>query len=135
MATMTVTQQLTVEVCCACGIAFAMPTELQTAARRNPKLLFYCPAGHSQRYLESEEDRLKRQLREARAVQARLEVSLTATDDQRRAAERSAAAFRGHATRLRNRAQAGRCPECHQQWPDVAEHMATEHPQPAPGGR
>jgi hypothetical protein len=48
--------------------------------------------------------------------------------DQRLAAERSAAAVRGHITRLKNRIAKGVCPECHQAFPSLARHMETKHP-------
>jgi hypothetical protein len=45
-----------------------------------------------------------------------------------KAAEHSARAYKGQATRLRNRAKAGVCPCCKRTVSQLARHMASKHP-------
>lgn len=116
------------ETCCACSMVFGMPADLADRARADSKVWFYCPAGHNQHYTEGREDKLRRQLAAARQQRDSAEARLTATADQLQAAERSAAARKGVVTRMRNRAAAGRCQACDQSFPDVASHMAEQHP-------
>jgi hypothetical protein len=57
-----------------------------------------------------------------------LSARLTHEQDQRRSAERSAAAFKGQATRLRKRIGHGVCPACHRTFRQVSDHMDRMHP-------
>ena len=54
-----VTRQWQAETCCSCAVEFAVPMSLYQA-RRNDQKTFYCPNGHPQSYVESEETRLRR---------------------------------------------------------------------------
>lgn len=122
MSALTYTTLYTLVTCCECGIGFAMP-DLYYQERKDDHRTFYCPSGHKQYFPEeSEEERLRRQLRSA-------EVRRISADDQRRAAERSANALRGHLTRLRNRIAAGVCPWCRRHFADVQRHVGTKHPE------
>lgn len=47
--------------CISCGCVFFIPNIMGQQLRKN-KNTFYCPSGHTQSYIESESDRLKRQL-------------------------------------------------------------------------
>jgi hypothetical protein len=52
-------------VCCVCGVCFAFPADVVRKRRRDHKD-FWCPNGHSLSFLgESDEERLKKQLRKA----------------------------------------------------------------------
>jgi hypothetical protein len=109
MTTMTFTGTLYVQECIECGVAFGMPRSWDEQFRATGQT-FYCPAGHSQCYRETNESRLRAQV-------ARLEGQVTAARADRdraraRAAheERSKAAVRGHLTRIRKRLAAGVCP-------------------------
>lgn len=114
--------------CCGCGVVFGMPDTLVTERKRD-HATFYCPNGHAQGFtgksdtekLRETNDRLHRQL-------AQESARADAAYDQAEAAERSARAYRGHATRLKNRVAKGKCPCCSKVFPDVAAHVATEHP-------
>lgn len=111
-----------VDMCCGgCGIDFAMPDWFYRARREDGKT-FYCPAGCPRAYRESETDRLRREV-------TRLHSRITHLDDQKQAAERSAAAHKGQATRLRKRVANGVCPCCHRTFTNVARHMASKHPE------
>lgn len=114
-----------------CGLVYGLSSEF-IAARRGDVRSWYCPNGHSLSYraqAEAEAERLRRQVEQAREQQRDLYESLTAARQLAQQAHRSAAAHKGHATRLRNRIAQGICPAgCDQQFPDIQDHLATEHP-------
>lgn len=122
---------------CWCGIRLAIPEDLHAMARRKGTAVF-CPLGHEFVYGDTEIDRLKREAKEAKeraALHARQAVfartSRDAAWDQARAAERSAAAYKGHATRLRNRIANGVCPVagCRRHFDNVQAHIEGQHPE------
>lgn len=122
-ATLTFTGTLVVEDCCVCGIAFAMPKDMQ-ARRRNDHAWFYCPAGHQQHYTGSTEtERLRRRLKLT-------EDSERFYRDQAALERRRAAAQKGQRTRVMNLITRGICPVagCRRNFTNVREHMASEHP-------
>lgn len=123
--------------CYRCKCPIRLPAELYQAAKRSPRISFWCPYGHEQHFLEgeSEETRLRRE-------RDRLVQRLAEKDDDiawqrkraeeareaREAAERRAAAARGQVTKLKKRASNGVCPCCNRTFSDLARHMATKHP-------
>lgn len=122
---------------CWCGIAMALPQDLYDYISRDRRRSGYCPLGHEWVVGDAENDRLKREAKEAQeraALHARqAEFARTARDaawDQARAAERSAAAYKGHATRLRNRIANGVCPVagCRRHFDNVQAHIEGQHP-------
>lgn len=122
--TMNYTGTLAIETCGHCGITFAMPVDLMTAAKRDHDVWFWCPLGHKIHYLgETEAQRLARQLKQARSNRQWYQ-------DQLHASERSKAALKGHLTRARNKIANGVCPVggCRRHFDNVQAHIATEHP-------
>jgi hypothetical protein len=124
------TTELVVEVCCCCGVPFAIPRPLYNELRADSDRWFWCVNGHRQHYTESEADRLKRKLS---AAQRRADSAESAARLQRgraERAERSASAYKGVATRVRNRAASGVCPVngCKRHFANLASHMASRHP-------
>lgn len=116
--------------CCRCGTNFWIPDELYQAAKRSPKISFYCPYGHEQHYPagESEADKMRRE-------RDRLAQQIAYKDDQikrqrelREAAERRASAARGQVTKIKNRVGHGVCPCCNRTFENLARHMMTKHP-------
>ncbi len=80
--------------CCNCGIAFAVPSTW-VRARRNDHKWFHCPNGHQQHFSsETGEEKAIRRAQRAEQNNARLR-------EERDAAKLSAAAQKGHVTRLR----------------------------------
>ena len=106
--------------CPACGVAFAIP-ELLRQNRIDRGGNFWCPNGHNLDYGESTVVKLRKQLDSATAREIH-------ERDQRKAAERSAAAARGQVTKLKNRAAAGICPCCKRHFVNLERHMGTKHP-------
>lgn len=113
---------LETETCYKCGIPFAAPSWF-IRERRKDKEAFWCPNGHSQAYIESEADRLRKKLDE----QTR-EATRQAARAAQIAAERDAeAAARAKAERKLRRVQKGVCPECNRSFPNLERHMACKH--------
>jgi len=107
-------------VCCRCGIEFWVPTHFQ-AKRREDGVTFYCPSGHLLSFGQSEVDKLHAEL----VTERRRRLS---AETRRDTEARSAAAMRGHMTRLKKHAAAGRCPCCRQTFQALARHMKNQHP-------
>lgn len=120
--------QMGSEVCCNCGIEFAMPLAFQNACRADSKKSFYCPNGHGQHYATSEADKLRRERDRLKQDAARLQDEIREAREAGAAAQRQASAFKGVATRIRNRVQNGVCPCCNRTFLDLARHMASKHP-------
>lgn len=126
------TEVLETEVCCNCGILFAMPQDFKQMLLSKPLVKkFYCPNGHEQWYTGKSPEA---KLREA-------EAELSNERGRRRLAEENAEKARvqakREATRRKNvqaRADAGVCQHCHRQFKDVAGHMERKHPDHFPKG-
>ena len=121
-AAVQLTVNFTTEVCCNCGMSFAMPTDFYRAARSDTGTWFYCPRGHIQHYTGlSEEAKLRHQLE--------LEKKRTewAQEDARKA-NRRASALKGIVTRTKKRLSNGVCPCCNRSFQNVARHMQSKHP-------
>lgn len=106
--------------CADCGVVFGINADFEQR-RRDDGRSFYCPNGHSLSW-NSEHERIKRRL-------AYTQGALTHERDQRQAAERSARAYKGQATRIRRRVGRGVCPCCNRTFADLAKHMAGQHPE------
>lgn len=115
--TMTETVAFVSEVCCECGVVFAMTTDLQRSRKRT-KDTFYCPNGHGQHYLAKTD---AEKLREANEALRKLELRLQAEVDQRNAAERER-------QRQAQRSRGGACPCCNRTFVQLARHMKSRHP-------
>jgi ElaB/YqjD/DUF883 family membrane-anchored ribosome-binding protein len=108
---------LITEVCCNCGVAFAMPQDMQER-RKN----FFCPVGHQQHYTEEHEtEKLKKQ------VENLTKREQWAKEEARKANEAASKAEKSLQT-LRKRAKAGVCPCCKRTVSQMAKHMAEKHP-------
>lgn len=126
MRTQTFIETLTVMTCSVCHMPYGMTTRFESDMRSS-RATFYCPIGHRQYFPgktpEQERDAAREQTRRAY-------TALTAARDQANAAERSARAYKGHVTRIRNLVAKGICPVagCRRNFTNVREHMATQHP-------
>jgi hypothetical protein len=120
--------ELYVMSCWSCHITYAVPKDFEQR-RRKDKETFYCPRGHGTVFSgETEEQRLKQQLKDAEARAARLVDESERRRLKALQLERSRDAYKGQATRLRNRAAAGVCPCCKRSFAALARHMKTKHP-------
>lgn len=129
MTRITQTTELTTMSCGQCGVPFAIP-EFMRAEKQESGGTWYCPNGHPRVYGECDSDKYRKE-RDA-AIRARdlARVSAQAAQDQARAARRQVSTLKGQLTRARKRAGAGVCPvpECHRTVKQLADHMATKHP-------
>jgi len=114
---LTASSALVTETCYKCGVLFAM-TEDYRKNRLRKQDDFYCPNGHSQRYLGKTD---AQKLAEERARH-------TATKDQLEAAIRDAETTRVALLRDRQRFFNGVCPCCTRTFQNVAAHMRDRHP-------
>lgn len=124
--------QLVVQQCPTCDIWHAIPVEMERRMKddRGPQgKQAYCPKGHAWHFLgktKLEEEREKRQ----RAEQDADEAWNAATHSRAEAehARNRVRGYQGALAKTKKRIAAGSCPACQQRFPDVAEHMAAEHP-------
>ena len=123
---LTYSGRLVIETCF-CGIVHAVPEEMVDAQKRQfrngeKQRGIYCPLGHSWiRSGEGDAERLSREVERQKALVARLR-------EEKEAERRSAAAIKGHQTRLKKRIAAGVCPCCNRSFTPLAAHMKSEHP-------
>jgi len=125
--TVTYTGWLTLVDCGECHVTFGIDADWQKSLKRSGAL-FYCPNGHHIAYSQTENQRLNEEKVTLERRLASATARAQAWQDQARAAERTAIAHKGHATRLRKRAAAGVCPCCQRSFQNVARHMASQHP-------
>lgn len=114
-----------------CGMTYAIPNTLYNQSRHDHKSI-YCPLGHGWHYTgESDLEKANRLRRDAEARLRNAQASRQAAWDQAAAAERSARAYRGHLTRMKNQIANGVCPvnKCRRHFDSVQAHIATMHPE------
>lgn len=117
--------------CGECGIEFAVPDNWLTK-RKEDKRTFYCPNGHARAFIESEAERLRRELTRQKQITEQVEARARNLAAERDRQQRSARAMRGQVTKIKNRLVAALCPVCDHAFPEVAAHLAAEHPDWAP---
>ena len=120
------------ETCCKCKMQFAMPDSFHsTMLQLSENGSFYCPAGHAQHYISGKSDLQKAQEKadEYRRQAERAIQKAAQLQDEVAIASRSAAAYKGVATRMKNRARAGVCPCCNRTFQNLANHMKSQHPE------
>lgn len=126
--TLTYTGALTVTSCW-CGIRVAIPDSLYREAHNNGHTV-YCPLGHTFVFKTTEVDRLNGELEaeRRRTILARSQRDRALTNAE--AERRSAIAYKGHLTRVRNKIAAGVCPVpgCKRNFSNVRGHMERMHP-------
>ncbi|SBN64418.1 hypothetical protein GA0004736_3378 [Curtobacterium sp. 9128] len=131
MLTQTFTDTLVVISCAHCDTAFGMTQTMHATLRRDHGT-FYCPRGHANHYPGESDLEREQRLRKLAEQQTRFtRASRDAARDQADAAERSARAYKGHVTRLRNRIANGVCPvaDCRRSFSNVRRHIAGQHPE------
>lgn len=126
MTTMTYSGALVVTTCW-CGLRQAIPSELMRQAEHNGKAI-YCPLGHTWVVVETEAERLRRQLAAEEGKVADYRRWLAEERARAERAERRRAAAKGQLTRTKNRIAKGVCPCCNRSFVDLARHMETKHP-------
>jgi len=109
-------------VCGGCGITYAVPQDwLNTKRRESGKI--HCPNGCTRVYIESDADRLRKQL-EAKERELRESKCETLRERSMREAVETAKAA---AERKLRRVQRGVCPCCKRSFENLKRHMAAKH--------
>lgn len=116
---------------CWCGIALAIPNDLYRKMQNDSRANAYCPLGHSFVYAKNEADRERERADRAERDARLARAARDAARDQAAAAHRSAIAYKGHATRLRNKIANGVCPVagCRRHFDNVQAHIEGQHPE------
>ena len=121
MTTFTSVGTFHIETCPECGIRFGIPDAFERHRRKDHNT-FFCPNGHSQYYAgQSEAEQL-------RAENQRLKSSNAYLTEGRDHYQRSARAYRGQVTKIKNRVGKGVCPCCNRTFADLGAHMKSKHP-------
>ncbi len=120
---MTITESLTfgTTVCCACGVAFAMPNDLKQN-RIDYGQDFYCPNGHKLNFKKCQVEILREQLE---SKEKELRTAKCETLNQQHLRETA----EGKLKRIEKRVKHGVCPCCHRTVKQLAAHMKSKHPE------
>jgi RNase P subunit RPR2 len=117
--------------CYSCGVPFGMPDNLNRRFRDTQEN-FYCPNGHGQRYSESTEAKLKKQMQQREEswekVLAEKEKTIEYVKRDRDRIVTQRTVLKGKITKITNRIKNGVCPCCNRQFSDLASHMQVKHP-------
>lgn len=105
------------EICCDCGVHFAMAEHFYTERSTNGGM-FYCPNGHPQHYTKTRVKILQGQLDQK---ERELRASKCETLAERQLREKSESKLK--------RVNRGVCPCCQRHFVNLARHMATKHPE------
>jgi uncharacterized Zn finger protein (UPF0148 family) len=114
--------------CGECGVWFGLESNHRAKlVRENGS--FYCPNGHSRRFVgQTEAERLREQLRRTEVCLANAREDARIQRQNRRVAERKTSAQKGVVTRMKRRISKGRCVCCSREFKDLGRHMANQHP-------
>lgn len=114
--------------CARCKVQFALSEETHTTLVQS-SANFFCPFGHSQHFPQgpSEADLLRKRNETLQQQMARVESDVAFYRERSQAEARSAAAFKGVATRMKNRVAKGVCPCCNRSFANLQAHMETKH--------
>lgn len=116
------TISMVTEICCNCGVAFGLPSDLQDVLRNDPEKWFYCPNGHRQHYSKSREVSLRedaeRKLRQKENELANLAASKIQLENELTKTQRKL-----------KRVHNGTCPCCKRTFQNLANHIKSKHPE------
>jgi len=108
--------------CCQCGVPFGL-SDHYAAERSKDHRNFFCPNGHEQAYLQkSEADQLRDRLAEKERA---LTAAACREANERAAREKVERKLKRTCVRVK----AGVCPCCNRTVKQLADHMATKHPE------
>ncbi len=94
-----------VEECAKCEIEFAITEDLYDKRRKDHKV-FYCPNGHAQEYMvQSDLEKMKESRDACRDEASMWEEHSDYVEEELVSTKRSAAAYKGHITRIKTGGQ------------------------------
>lgn len=114
--------------CASCSVDFGIGDNFMRR-RREDHGTFYCPNGHPNVYRgDNTEEKLRKELEAAQRQRDMAREDRDWQRQQRLTAERQRAAAKGQVTKIKNRVSKGVCPCCNRTFPNLAAHMAGQHP-------
>lgn len=115
--------------CATCKERFGLSDETEAVLRKNGQG-FHCPWGHVSVFGKgpSQEDILRKERDTLKQQMARKDDEIRAERAWREAAQNQARAYKGVATRVKNRVSKGVCPCCNRSFANLHRHMAGQHP-------
>ena len=121
-------EDLTRVQCGTCGVHHAIPSVMYNTAFREGGY-WHCPNGHRRGWDKSQSDREapQREINRLKQREAMHEDEKRRLREERESAQRSASAYKGAATRMKNRAKAGVCPCCNRHFVNLERHMKSQH--------
>lgn len=103
--------------CATCGCLFGLPAQLQDRLRNNHGD-FYCPNGHCNVYRgETQEEKVRKELKRKEQELANATIEKIQLQNEL-----------DKSNRKLKRVQRGVCPCCNRSFGNLANHMATKHP-------
>jgi len=120
--------KITAITCGVCHIPFGIPLGMYDKVSTDGSW-FYCPNGHYIHYLETENQKLKKQVDNLTSTKERLMVQ---RDEAKREAEHQASranGYKGALTKVKKRVGKGVCPCCNRHFANVERHMVNQHPE------
>ena len=117
--------------CYKCKSDMWLPEALYDAAKRSERITFWCPYGHEQHFVEGETEETKLRRERDRLVQrlAEKDDTIKRREQERDAALNQARAYKGAASKARQRGAAGVCQCCNRQFVNMLRHMKNKHPE------
>lgn len=126
--TFTHTQTMVIETCCNCQMTFAITKDFYDRCQGDSDEWFYCPRGHRQHYSKGEMQKLRQELKSQQESIEYLRNANSRLHDAVAQKNLEIRAQKAAKTRLKNRVKNGVCPCCNRTFQNLADHMATQHP-------
>lgn len=121
------TQRLSTLTCYKCGIVFAVPNYFRQK-RSEDKETFWCPNGHPQGFVDSEVDKLKRQLEQQKQSTEWWKNTAASKDKTIKGQNIQIGKVKAKLRRTEVRVSHGVCPCCNRSFVNMQRHMKTKHP-------
>lgn len=119
--------KLEVHYCPNCSIAFGAPLRFIKERREDGKS-FYCPAGHSMSFHETELDKLRKQLENEKRNVEWYKNAAKSKDSQIKGVNIQLGKVKAKLHRTETRVSHGVCPCCNRSFMNMQRHMKTKHP-------
>ena len=129
MATTTLDLTLELVTCCNCGISFGVPGIVLRERKRDHES-FYCPNGHGQHFPgKSDLEKLKEEVAHSATLFFVLVKCPLIAARLRSTASRSSISSLVRSRQYLMSRSYGVCPCCNRTFANLAQHMATKHPE------
>jgi hypothetical protein len=113
--------------CSVCG-ALCITTSTHARAAREKGKSFYCPNGHAQVFVETEVQKLHRELTIVKTERDTAQTMLKAERDCHESTRKRRDVLGSKLSELKKRTGNGVCPCCRRTFQNMLRHMKTKHP-------